>query len=59
MYDIEIGKTDLSVLKKYLKDVKNRTAMTNHRKSLGKVKRQLESIFTAKNKKRPAIPWGY
>ena len=59
MYDIEIGKTDLTVLKQYLTNLKKRTALTNHNKSLKKVRRQLESIFSVKNNRRPAIPWGY
>ncbi|SCY54763.1 hypothetical protein [Desulfoluna spongiiphila] len=59
MYDIEIGNTDLTVLKKYLADLKKRTALKTHRKTLGKVRRQLELIFSTKNPTRPAIPWGY
>jgi len=59
MYDIEIGNTDLTVLKQYLADMKKRTALKTHRKTLGKVKRQLELIFSTKNPTLPAIPWGY
>ena len=59
MYEIEIGKTDLSVLKQYLNNLKKRSARINHKKSLGKIRRQLEAVFSTKRKKRPAIPWGY
>lgn len=59
MYDIEIGNTDLSVLKQYLTDLKKRSTVRTHRKALKKVKRQLERIFSTKNPTLPAIPWGY
>ncbi|WP_300674280.1 hypothetical protein [Desulfoluna sp.] len=59
MYDLEIGKTDLSVLKQYLTDLKKRNALKTHRKALRNVKHQLEAIFSPKKSRRPAIPWGY
>ncbi len=58
MYDIDLGKTDLSLLEAYLIDLKKRAAVHTGQQSLGRVKHQLETIFTAKGHPKPIIPWG-
>lgn len=51
MYDIDVGKCDLSVLKRYLAQLKTRKALEARKKALRAMKRQLATIFAA----RPAI----